>query len=131
MANNDDMREQLQRVESKVDGLETTTNATRHEMTAVAGEMDRLSDRMHGVEERLDALNTRIDVTKDELRGDIKLALERIDGLRQFMERKAQEGQKERAGDQRLLYALVKDHNRRLRALERLERRQHRQPATH
>ena len=69
--------------------------------------------------------------TRDEWRKDFTLFLERLDELRQLMERKADEGQKERAADQKLLYALVKDHNRRIRALERLERLQRRQAPTH
>lgn len=67
----------------------------------------------------------------DEWRKDFTLFLERLDELRQLMERQAEEGQKERAADQKLLYALVKDHNRRIRALERLERLQRRQAPTH
>lgn len=67
----------------------------------------------------------------DEWRKDFTLFLERLDELRQLMERQAEEGQKERAADQKLLYALVKDHNCRIRALERLERLQRRQAPTH
>ena len=51
-------------------------------------------------------------------------SFERLDGLGQLVERKAVESQAELTADQRLLYALVKDHNRRLRAMERLERKQ-------
>jgi chromosome segregation ATPase len=131
MTNNGDMREQLQRVETKVDGLETGIDGLETKVEGISEEMHRLSDRMEGVEDRLDAMNTSIDVTRDELRGDLKLALERIDGLRQLIERKSEEGQKERAADQKLLYALVKDHNRRIRALERLERLQRRHAPTH
>lgn len=104
---------------------EFTDSATRQQL---AEEINKLSERMYGVEDRADATNSRLDIMKDELRGDIKLAMERLDGLRELIERKAQGGQKERAADQRLLYALVKDHTRRLRALERLERRQSRIP---
>lgn len=90
-----------------------------------------MSDRMYGVEDRLDAAQSRFDIVKDELRSDLKLVLERLDGLREFMERKTEEGQRERAADQQLLYALVRDHNRRLRALERLERWQRTRATTH
>ena len=58
-----------------------------------------------------------------DLRGDIKLVLDRIDGVQQLMERVRDEDRAQRAANQRLLYALVKNHNRRLRAIERLERR--------
>jgi hypothetical protein len=159
MATHDDMRERLERVEKKVDQLVTREGsaalATKDDLTAFATKddlkafatkddlkafatrqeltegFDRLSERMYGVEERMDAMNSRIDVTRDELRGDIKLAMERIDSLRELIERKASEDQKERATDQRLLHALVKDHNRRLRALERLELRRRAQAAPH
>lgn len=110
MAANDEMNDRLDRVERKVDAL--------------GHQLIRLDERMYGLEDRFDAMNTRIDVTRDELRGDLNLALERMDGLREFMERSRAEERKERAADQGLLYALVRDHNRRLRALERLERRQ-------
>ncbi len=102
--------------------------ATRQELTEG---FDRLSERMYGVEERLDATNARIDVMRDELRGDIKLAMERIESLGELIERKVSEGQNERATDRQLLFALVKDHNRRLRALERLELRRRAQAAPH
>lgn len=121
MAANDDMPD----FPSKA---EFAAYATRRDL---AEEFNKLSERMYGVEDRLDVTNSRLDIMKDELRGDIKLALERIDGLREFMERKTDEGQNERAADHKLLYALVKDHNRRLRALERLERRQRTRAASH
>lgn len=147
MATNDDMRERLERVERKVDELLTKADwsalatqddllafATKDDVSAVkvelADQIDRISERMYGVEERLDATNARIDVTRDDLRADITLAIERLDGLRELFERTRSEDRTERAADQRLLYALVKDHNRRLRALERLERRQRAQAAS-
>lgn len=108
--------------------------ATKDDVSAVkvelADQIGRISERMYGVEERLDATNARIGITRDELRADLKLAMERIDGLRELFERTRFEDRTERAADQRLLYALVKDHNRRLRALERLERRQRAQAAS-
>ncbi len=118
--------QRVETVEERLERLEKKVDDSGKELLA---EMARLSARVYGVEDRMDAQNTRLDVSVDGLRGDIKLALERIDGLRQFMERNADEGQKERAADQRLLYALVRDHNRRLRAMERLERRQGNQTA--
>lgn len=121
MATNDDMPDFPTRAEF-------AAYATSREL---AEEINKLSERMYGVEDRLEVTNSRLDIMKDQLRGDIKLALERIDGLRELIERKAEEGQKERAADQQLLYALVKDHNRRLRALERLERRQRTQAPPH
>ena len=82
-----------------------------------------LHERLYGVEDRLDVTNSRLDILKDELRGDIKMALDRIDGLRELIERSRDEERRQRSADQHLLYALVKDHNRRLRAIERLEQR--------
>jgi hypothetical protein len=70
-------------------------------------------------------LNRR-DVNVDGLRNDVKLAVERVDGLRQFVERAREDDRKERAADRGLLFALVRDHNRRLRAIERLESRRQR-----
>ena len=89
----------------------------------LADEFNRMSERFYGVEDRSDATNARLDIMKDELRGDIKLAMERIDGLRQVLERSRDEDREQRRADQQLLYALLRDHNRRLRAIERLERR--------
>jgi len=121
MAANDDMPDFPTRAEFEA-------YATRRQL---AEKINKLSERMYGVEDRLEVTNSRLDIMKDQLRGDIKLALERIDGLRELIERKSVQGQKERASDQQLLYALVKDHNRRLRALERLERRQRTQALSH
>lgn len=124
MATNEEMNERLERVERKVDDLGNRLVRLDERLQGVEVRMERVEERMYGLEDRFDAMNTRIDVTRDELRGDIKLALERIDGLQEFLERSRTEEPKSRAADQGLLYALVKDHNRRLRALERLERRQ-------
>ena len=88
---------------------------------------NRLSERVYGVEDRSDVITSRLDIMRDELRGDVMIAVERIDGLRQLLERSRNEEREQRAVDQRLLYALVKDHSRRLRAIERLERRRHAQ----
>jgi hypothetical protein len=90
-------------------------------------ELKRLSERVYGAEDRSDSLNSRLEVMKDELRGDINIALDRLDGLRQLLERSRDEERQQRKADQELLYALVKDHNRRLRAIERLQRRAHAQ----
>jgi hypothetical protein len=89
----------------------------------LAQDFERLSERLYGVEDRRDATKSRIEIMKDELRGDLRMAMDRIDGLRELLERSRDEERRERSADQQLLYALVKDHNRRLRAIERLERR--------
>ena len=110
------MDERLDRLDRKVDGFAATGKQ-------LLGEMEQLSDRVYGVEDRMDALNTRLDVSVDALRNDIKLTIERIDGLRQSLERSREDDLRERAAERGLLFALVRDHNRRLRAIERLERR--------
>lgn len=86
-------------------------------------EMERLSARVYGVEDRIDAVNTRLDAGSDSVRNDLKLAFERVDGFREFLERFREEERRERNAERGLLFALVRDHNRRLRAIERLERR--------
>jgi hypothetical protein len=97
------------------------------ELRDLTDELKRLSERVYGAEDRSDSLNSRLEVMKDELRGDINIALDRLDGLRQLLERSRDEERQQRKADQELLYALVKDHNRRLRAIERLQRRAHAQ----
>jgi hypothetical protein len=97
------------------------------ELRDLTDELKRLSGRVYGAEDRSDSLNSRLEVMKDELRGDINIALDRLDGLRQLLERSRDEERQQRKADQELLYALVKDHNRRLRAIERLQRRAHAQ----
>ena len=96
--------------------------AVDQELQHLADEFNRMSERFYGVEDRSDATNARLDIMKDELRGDMKLAMERLDGLRQALERSRDEEREQRRGDQQLLYALLRDHNRRLRAIERLDR---------
>ena len=113
------MEERLERLEKKVDALTETSKG-------VLAEMEHLSTRVYGVEDRMDASKTKLDVSVDGLRSDIKLVVERVDGLRQFLERSREDGRNERAADQGLLFALVRDHNRRLRAIERLESRRQR-----
>lgn len=110
------MDERLDRLDRKVDGFAATGKQ-------LLVEMEQLSGRVYGVEDRMDALNTRLDVSVDALRNDIKLTIERIDGLRQSLERSREDDLRERAAERGLLFALVRDHNRRLRAIERLERR--------
>lgn len=56
--------------------------------------------------------DSRDDHPRDRWRRNFTFFLERLDGLRQLIERKSEEGQKERAADQKFLYALVKDHTR-------------------
>ena len=113
------VEERLERLEGKVDALAETSKG-------LLMEMERLSTRVYGVEDRMEALNTRLDVNVDGLRSDVKLAIERVDGLRQFIERSRDDDRNERAGDRGLLLALVRDHNRRLRAIERLDSRRQR-----
>ena len=114
MPDDPDMRDEFP------DRTEFANYVTRQEL---AQDFERLSERLYGVEDRLDATNSRIEIMKDEIRTDIKMALDRIDGLRGLLERSRNEERGERRADQHLLYALVKDHNRRLRAIERLEQR--------
>ena len=90
-------------------------------------ELKRLSERVYGAEDRFDALNFRLEGMRDELRGDINVAVDRLDGLRQLLERSRDEERQQRKADQELLCAFNKDHNRRLRAIERLQRRGHTQ----
>ena len=89
----------------------------------LADEFNRLSERIYGIENRPDALSVRLQVMKDELRADLKITLDQIDGLRHLLELSRQEELEQRRADQQLLYALVTAHSRRLRAIERLERR--------
>lgn len=112
------MEERLERLERKLDNVAGTMAGM-----PTRDEFKDLAERMYGVEERIDALNTRLDVGVESLRGDFKLAFERIDGLREFMERSREDDRRERGAERELLFTLVRDHNRRLRAIERLEQR--------
>ena len=114
---------ELLAMKEQLDGLARTVDdlvATSKEQLA---EMERLSARVYGVEDRIDAVNTRLDVGSDSLRNDLRLALERVDGLREYLERSREDDRRERAAERGWLFELVRDHNRRLRAIERLERR--------
>lgn len=92
------MRERLESVESTVDDIP-------QKVSGLAEEMVRLSERVYGVEDRLDAMVSKLDITTESLRADFRLAFERLDGLKQLIERKAAESQAGRAADQSLLYA--------------------------
>ena len=65
----------------------------------------------------------RLDASFESLRSDFTLFFERLDGLHEFMERSREEDRSDRAADRGQMNALLGDHNRRLRAIERLERR--------
>jgi hypothetical protein len=114
---------ELQAMREQLDGLSRTMEGLAETSEEQLAEMERLSARVYGVEDRIDAVNTRLDVGADALRNDVKLALERVDGLREFLERSHEDDRRERAAERGVLFALVRDHNRRLRAIERLERR--------
>ncbi len=64
------------------------------------------------MEERLDLLERKVDALST-----------RLDGLRQFMEQSRNEDRRDRASDRGLMEAILRDHNRGVRAIERLERR--------
>jgi hypothetical protein len=85
--------------------------------------MEDLSERMYCVEDRVDAFDSTLNVALDAARTDMRVLAERIDGLRETLEREFQKDRKHAGADRKFLYALVKDHNRRIRALERLEKR--------
>jgi hypothetical protein len=115
---------ELVAMKEQLDGLARTVGelvATSQEQLA---EMERLSARIYGIEDRIDAVNTRLDVGSDSVRNDLKLAFERVDGLREYFERSREDDRRERAAERGWLFELVRDHNRRLRAIERLERLQ-------
>lgn len=81
--------------------------------------LDSLEGRMQNLEDRMDALNGKIDVATDSIRGDIKLVLERVDSLGVEMRRGFQAVRKEHRADHRLIFSILKDHNTRLRVVER------------
>ena len=114
---------ELQAMKEQLDGLERAMKNVAGTSEEQLAEMERLSARVYGVEDRIDAVNTRLDVGSDSVRNDLKLAFERVDGFREFLERFREEERRERNAERGLLFALVRDHNRRLRAIERLERR--------
>lgn len=134
------MEERLGKLEIKVERVSKDVNELRGEvreirtgledvregLAEVRTEMSAMSDRIYGVEDQMEALNKRLDVGVESLRGDFKLAFERIDSLREYMERSREEDRRERAADRGVLFALVRDHNRRIRAIERLEQRRNR-----
>ncbi len=65
----------------------------------------------------------RLDVSFESFRSDFALFFERLDGLRHLMEQSRDEARRDRAADRGSIEAVLRDHNRRLRAIERLERR--------
>ena len=76
---------ELVAMKEQLDGLARTVDelvATSQEQLA---EMERLSARIYGIEDRIDAVNTRLDVGSDSVRNDLKLAFERVDGLREYL----------------------------------------------
>lgn len=121
MATNIEMEERLTSLEEKVDQLPTAA-----EMVALADEMKLLGERVYGVEDRDDATLGKFDITAEALRADVKSVLEQIDNLRQQMQDGFASVNKVQMADRQLLYSLIKDHTRRLRAIERLENRQRR-----
>jgi predicted nuclease with TOPRIM domain len=119
----DMIEERLDRLEQKVSGLDQRVGGLEQKISRLDETVGRLSERVYGVEDRIDTLTTRLDVGFDAVRNDIKLTLERVDGLREHIDRSREDDRRERAADKDMLFALVRDHNRRLRAIERLERR--------
>ena len=81
-----------------------------------------LEARMEDLEDRMDALNSKIDVATDAIRGDIRLVLERVDSLGAEMQREFATVRQEHRAGQRLIFSILKDHNMRLRVLERSAR---------
>lgn len=121
MATNTEMEERLTSLEEKVEHLPTSA-----EMVALADEMRLLGERVYGVEDRDDATLGKFDITAEALRADVKLVLDQINNLRQQMEDGFASVNKVQLAERQLLYSLVKDHTRRLRAIERLENRRRR-----
>ncbi len=114
-------------LDQRVSGLDQRVSGLEQKVSALDETVGRLSDRVYGVEDRIDTLTTRVDVGFDAVRNDIKLTLERVDGLREHIDRSHDDDRRERAADKAMLFALVRDHNRRLRAIERLESRRERE----
>ena len=126
--NTEMIEERLDRLEQKVSGLDQRVGRLEQKVGGLDESVGRLSERVYGVEDRIDTLTTRMDVGFDAVRNDIKLTLERVDGLREHIDRSREDDRREQAADKAMLVALVRDHNRRLRAIERLERLKGREP---
>ncbi|MDO8794016.1 MAG: hypothetical protein Q7J25_05295 [Vicinamibacterales bacterium] len=121
MGANTEMDERLTSLEEKVEHLPTAA-----EMVALAEEMTLLGERVYGVEDRHDAALEKFEITAEALRADVKLVLDQIDNLRKQMQDGFASVNKVQLAERQLLYSLVKDHTRRLRAIERLENRRRR-----
>ena len=72
------------------------------------------------------AERTRLDVALDGLSSDIRTLAAKILDVHECMERSREEDSRERAADRGVLTAILRDHNRRIRAIERLESRRSR-----
>jgi archaellum component FlaC len=101
--------ERVQRLEAKVD----------QGFADVNGRMDRLDGRMERLEDRMDAFNTKLDVGIESLRSDMKMVVEHLDAHIEWMKRTIDSIRHEHSADRRLMYAMLRDHNERLRLLER------------
>ncbi len=117
------MEDRLDRLERTLTDVSTKVDSLSGRLSVIDDRMGRVEERMYGVEDRMDAMGIKLDVSVESLRSDFKLAFDRIDGLREFMERSREEDRRDRAADRGVFEAILRDHNRRLRAIERLERR--------
>ena len=110
MANKRDvgMMERLERVETKIDHLEIR--------------FDHLETRFDGLETRVDRLEVKVDglaVQTEHVRDDIRRLGESFGGVLERMERRHMESQTEAATRFADLGLVLKDHGRRITALER------------
>lgn len=110
-----EINERIDRLEAKVDKgfADLNAKADNHDKR-----MDGFEKQMDRFEDRLDRMNTKIDVATESIRNDIKIVIERVDGLAREMQHTTESIRKEHEADRRLMYAILRDHSTRIRALE-------------
>ena len=110
-------------VDERLSRLEVTVAKGFAELLGRAGHadgrMDALDQRMGRLESRLTAMNSKLDIVVESIESKMQLVIERLDATTREMRMTTRAMQLEHRADRRLMYAILKDHGVRRRALEK------------
>ncbi len=106
-------------VDERLSRLEVTVAKGFAELN---GRADRADGRMDRLESRLNAMNSKLDIVVESIESKMQLVIERLDATTREMRMTTRAMQLEHRADRRLMYAILKDHGVRIRALEKIVR---------
>jgi peptidoglycan hydrolase CwlO-like protein len=115
--------QRLERIETSVNHLVNRVTSLEEKVTSLDGKATSLDEKVTSLEQRLEAQGRRFDVQMESLREDIKTFAENLGGRLDAIS--AQITNKQQTTDARFAddEAVLRDHGRRIAALERQPRR--------